>query len=503
MSDKQVIDRLGLSRRQFLGNAASVIPFTIVPRYVLGQAAPSNLVNIAVVGAGGHGAFVVTQMLKAGGIHVAALCDVDVEFARHIETMEYGNRHITGLYRQFPDVPQYKDFRVMLAQEQDNIDAVVITTPEHTHVPASAMAMKMGKHVFSAKLLGHNVHEIRLATQLAEKHGVVTQMGIGNHTTEIFHQAVEIIQAGDIGEVREVYVWCDNEWDPYRGPEAWPPRAVKDYHPDRADKQLREKLPIPAHLDWDLWLGPAKYHPYPGFGRGLYHPSNWRSWWSFGNGRIGDIGSHAVDLVMWALDLKYPLTVEGEGPDRPALERVPPWQKATWTFPARGNKPPVTVKWCHGNVRFDELRHLDLPHEWPIAMHFVGSEGRLTMQIERGPAGPMDLYPKAKYANYTPPPRTLPRYPGSEYRQWIQAIRNGNPAGTEIPFSYSGPLCETLALGNVAYRTGKKLEWDPARLKATNCPEADKFIQGTYRPGWELDKPKMPTKVLSEKQRGA
>ena len=373
-------------------------------------------------------------MLKAGGIKVAALCDVDADFAGHIETEEYGDRRIVGLYRQFPDVPKYKDFRVMLDQEQSNIDAVVITTPEHTHVPASAMAMKMGKHVYSSKLLGHNVNEIRLATQLSEQFGVITQMGIGNHTTEIFHQAVEIIQAGDIGEVREAYVWCDNEWDPYQGPAAWPPRAVKDYNPDWADRQLPERLPIPAHLDWDLWLGPAKYHPYPGFGRGLYHPSNWRSWWDFGNGRIADIGSHAVDLVFWALDLKYPLTIEGEGPGRPALERVPPWQKAIWTFPARGNKPPVTVKWCHGNVRFDELKDLDLPHEWPIAIHFVGSEGRLTMQIERGPAGPMELYPKAKFANYTPPPRTLPRSPG-EYQQWIQAILNNDPTRAEMPFS--------------------------------------------------------------------
>jgi hypothetical protein len=197
--------------------------------------------------------------------------------------------------------------------------------------------------------------------------------------------------------------------------------------------------------------------------------------------------------VFWALDLKYPLSVEGEGPGRPALERVPPWQKATWTFPARGNKPPVTVKWCHGNVRFDELRDLDLPHEWPIAIHFVGSEGRLTMQIERGPAGPMELYPKAKFANYTPPPRTLPRSPGGEYQQWIQAILNNDPARAEMPFSYSGPLSETLALGNVAYRVGKKLEWDPVHLKATNCPEADQFIRREYRPGWELDKPRIPT----------
>ena len=247
----------------------------------------------------------------------------------------------------------------------------------------------------------------------------------------------------------------------------------------------------------DLWLGPAPARPY----NKRYMPGNltWNRWWDFGNGRIGDIGSHAVDLVFWALDLKYPLTVEGEGPGRPALERVPPWQKATWTFPARGNKPPVTVKWCHGNVRFDELKDLDLPNEWPIAIHFVGSEGRLTMQIERGPAGPMELYPKAKFANYTPPPRTLPRSPGGEYRQWIEAIRNNNPAAAEMPFSYSGPLSETLALGNVAYRVGKKLEWDPVLLKATNAPEADKFIQGSYRLGWELDKPKIPTKIPSDK----
>jgi len=491
--------RSGLTRREFAGAAAGAAAFTIVPRHVLGRAAPSNLVNIAAVGSGGHGAFVVNQMLKAGGINVTALCDVDSKFASHIETKEYRNRRITGLYRRFPKVQKYKDFRAMLTKEEDNIDAVVITTPEHIHVSAAAMAMKMGKHVYCSKLLGHNIYEIRLATQLAEKHGVITQMGIGNHTTEIFHQAVEIIQAGDIGDVKEAYVWCDNEWDKYRGPKAWPPRAVREYNPKHADRQLREKKPIPAHLDWDLWLGPREPHPYPGFHYGWYHPSGWRSWWDFGNGRIGDIGSHAVDLVFWALDLKYPLTAECEGPGRAGLERVPPWQKATWTFPARGNRPPVTVKWCHGNVRFDELKGLDLPHEWPVGIHFVGTEGRLTMQIERGPAGPMVLHPKAKYANYTPPPRTLPRSHGGEYRQWIQAIRTNDQAKAEMPFSYSGPLCETLALGNVAYRVGKKLKWDPVHLKATNAPEADKFIQGSYRRGWELDKPKTPTKVPSEK----
>jgi len=490
--------RLGLTRREFIGAAGSAAAFTIVPRRVLGREAPSNLVNIAAVGSGGHGAFVVTQMLKAGGIHVVALCDVDTEFARHIETKEYGSRRITGLYQQFPAVPKYADFRVMLDKEERHLDAVVVTTPEHTHISAAAMAMKMGKHVFCSKLLGHNVYEIRLATQLAEQYGVITQMGIGNHTTEIFHRAVEIIQAGDIGAVREAYVWCDNEWDPYRGPKAWPPRAVRGYSPENADKQLSEKKPIPPHLDWELWLGPAEYHPYPGFGRGLYHPSNWRSWWSFGNGRIGDIGSHAVDLAFWALDLKYPLTAEGQGPGRAGLERVPPWQRATWTFPARGKKPPVTVKWCHGNVRFDELRGLDLPHDWPIAIHFVGTSGRLTMQIERGPAGPMELYPKAKFANYKPPSRTLPRSPGGEYRQWIEAIRTNKQARAEMPFSYSGPLCETLALGNVAYRVGKKLTWDPVHLKASNAPEAGKFIQGSCRPGWELDKPKIPTGTPSE-----
>jgi len=161
-----------LTRRGFIGAATA---FAIVPQHVLGQTAPSNLVNVAVVGSGGHGAFVITQMLKAGGIKVAALCDVDADFASHIETEEYGDRRIVGLYRQFPDVPKYKDFR------QNRIDAVVITTPEHTHVSASAMAMKMGKHVYCSKLLGHNVYEIRLATQLAEQHGVITQMGIGNH----------------------------------------------------------------------------------------------------------------------------------------------------------------------------------------------------------------------------------------------------------------------------------------------------------------------------------
>ena len=467
----------GITRRAFMGAAAAATAFTIVPRHVLGgpgYTSPSDRINIAGVGAGGHGAFLFDGIVNENKdvVNLVALCDVDEKHASASIQRPIPRVVNIGAYKAFPEARQYKDFRKMLDKEEKAIDAVVVCTPDHTHIPISVMAMKMGKHVYCEKPLGHNVHEVRVATEVARKQGVVTQTGIGNHASETFRRVVEIIRSGGIGEVREAYVWCDNEWE-----EA--PRRVSGYNIAEYDYRP-PAMPVPAHLDWDLWLGPAPVRPYNRW----YHPLHWRGWWDFANGRLGDIGCHTIDLVFWALDLKYPLTVEAKGPGRPAKERLPPWLTARWTFPARGSLPPVTLHWYDGNKRPERFKDMDLPHDWPVAVLFIGSEGMLITQIEIVPPR-FELHPKEKFADYTPPPRTIPRTIG-HYREWIRACKSGGGTGTTTSFDYTGPLTETVLLGTVAYRVGKKLDWDAENLKAKDCPEADQYIRREYRKGWSL-----------------
>ncbi len=467
-----------ITRRGFVGAAASLATFTVVPRHVLGgpdNAAPSDTLNIGAIGVGGHGAFLLDEIFTQsrglppalGGANFVALCDVDEKRASDTIVRRLPAVTNYGGFKKFPEARRYNDFRKLLDREERNIDAVVVATPDHVHIPASVMAMQMGKHCYCEKPLAHNVFEARLAAEVAKKNKVATQMGIGNHSSETFRRVVELIQAGVIGEVREVHAWCDDD-------EGMPP---DDGRPMWGDRPPQQRPPVPESLHWDLWLGPAPYRPY----HPAYHPIVWRNWWAFGNGRLGDMGCHLLDLAFWALDLKYPLTVEAEGSHPVGREVAPRWQIARWTFPARGDLPPVTLTWYHGNKRPELLGKVDLPN-WPIAVLFVGSEGMLITQIEVIPPR-SELLPKEKFADLPPPPRTIPRSIGHA-REWIVACKTGSP--TTCGFDYSGPLTETVLLGNVAYRAGQKLEWDPVNLKATNCPDADRFIRREYRNGWSL-----------------
>jgi len=467
-----------MTRRAFVGAAASATALTIVPRYVLGgpgNVPPSETLNIGAIGVGGHGAFLINEIFTqskylphgSGGVRFVALCDVDEKRASDTIVRRLPAVTNYGGFKRFPKARRYNDFRKMLDKEEKNIDAVVVATPDHVHIPASVMAMRMGKHVYCEKPLGHNIDEVRLATEVASKNKVATQMGIGNHSTETFRRVVELIRAGAIGEVREVHAWCDD--DP-----GMPPDNGKLMWGDRPPPQAP---PVPEYLHWDLWLGPAPYRPY----HPAYHPIVWRNWWAFGNGRLGDMGCHLLDLAFWALDLKHPLSVETEGPSRVGREVTPRWLIARWSFPQRGNLPPVELTWYHGNKRPELLKEVRLP-DWPIAVLFVGSEGMLITQIEVVPPR-YELHPKKKFADFEPPPRTIPRSIGHA-NEWVVACKTGRP--TTCSFDYSGPLTETVLLGNVAYRVGQKLQWDPEHLKAANCPEADPFIHGTYREGWTL-----------------
>lgn len=467
-----------MTRRAFMGAASSLAALTIVPRYVLGgpgYTPPSETLNIGLIGAGGHGSFLINEILSGvkgrkrelGGVNVVAVCDVDEERASEttIRTLPFTAYNHAG-FKRFPEAGKYSDFRRMLDTQAKDIDAVVVATPDHTHIPASVMAMRMGKHVYCEKPLGQNIQEIRIATEVAKETGVATQMGIGNHGTVTFRHVVELIRAGTIGEVRDVHIWCDDD-------EGTPPNDGSLYWKGR---RPNDRPAVPKHLNWDLWLGPAPYRPY----HPCYHPLSWRDWWDFGNGRLGDIGCHTIDLVFWALDLKYPLTVEAQGP-RANGEVTARSMSAHWTFPARGDLPPVALTWYHGGKRPALLKEVNLP-DWRVAVLFVGTEGMLITEVEVRPPR-FELHPKEKFANFKIPAPTIP-YSIGHTTEWIKACKTGSP--TSAPFGYSGPLTETVLLGNVAYRAGEKLYWDPVNLKATNCPEADRFIRREPRKGWAL-----------------
>jgi len=456
MKNNKTNRKSGLTRRDFIGTAASATAFMIVPRHVLGgsgETAPGEKLNIACIGVGGKG---FDNVRNVSTENIVALCDVDMKRA-------------ADAFEMFPNTKRYSDFRRMLDKEARNIDAVVVSTPDHVHIPASVMAMRMGKHVYCEKPLGHNIHEVRLATEVARTSRVATQMGNAGHSSSSYRTAVMLIKAGTIGEVKEVHAWCENEWEN-------PPRVVTD---DGAlsfgDQQPKEAPPVPEHLEWDLWLGPAPVRPY----HPAYHPLHWRGWWDFGNGRLGDMGCHLIDLPFSALDLKYPLTVETEGPRHVGRQVAPRWLIAKWTFPRRGNLPPVEIMWYDGNQRPKLLKDVKPPDSnWPWYVAFVGTDGMLIAGMER-----FKLYPEDKFVGVKRPqlfPRGI-----NHIQEWITACKTGSSTGTN--FGYSGPLTETVLLGTVAYRAGEKISWGAKNLKITNNPQAERFIRREkYREGWTL-----------------
>jgi len=431
-----------MSRRKFLSAAAaSVTALAVVPRHVLGGPAaqpPSEKLNIACIGVGGKG---YDDVRNVGSENIVALCDVDTKRAAEA-------------FEMFSKARKYSDFRELLDKEEKNIDAVVIATPDHVHIPASIMAMKRGKHVYCEKPLGQNIHEVRAATEVARKSKVATQMGNGAHSGYNYRSVVALVKAGTIGEVREVHCWCDKAWAPGDRPKATPP--------------------VPEYLRWDLWLGPAPVRPY----HPTYHPLGWRQWWDFGNARLGDMGCHMIDLPFSALDLKYPLTAEAESAKPAHKESGPPWLIAKWTFPARGSLPPVHLTWYDGDKRPPLQKEHNMP-DWPEATLFVGSKGMLIADY-----GHFKLYPEEKFEGVRRP--VLPRG-RTHHENWIAACKTGNPAEAGCQFDYSGPLTETVLLGTVAFRAGEKIQWDAENMKVTNCAKANEFThRESYRKGWEI-----------------
>jgi len=442
-----------ISRRDFLGSAATAAAFTIVPRYVLGgprNIPPSEKLNIAGIGVGGQGA---GDLGNVSSQNIVALCDVDW-------------RHAAGTFNRYSNARKYHDFRKMLDKEDKNIDAVVVATPDHIHAPASMAAIKRGKHVYCEKPLTHSVYEARKVAEAAREHNVATQMGNQGQATERPRLMCEYIWDGAIGPVREVHVWTDR---PLRGLSAV-------YWPQGVERPKETPL-VPETLDWDLWLGPAPYRPY----HPAYLPFKWRGWWDFGTGALGDIGCHALDPVFRALKLGHPTSVEAIS-TLVNNETYPVASAVHYQFPARGDMPPVKLTWYDGGMR--PPRPDELEDDRQIGTNgalFVGDKGKMLGE---------SLIPDARRKEYGKPPKVLPRSPG-HHQEWIDACKGGKPAGSN--FDHAGPLAEVVLLGNVALRpelrekmNRTKLLWDGPNLKITNVPEANKFLRREYREGWTL-----------------
>jgi predicted dehydrogenase len=415
--------------------------------------------QLAFIGCGGRGGANLQTMTsqKLVDVHVVALCDVD-------------GQNLDRAAEAHPDARKYTDFRKLYDDDTGDIDAVVVSTCEHTHAYATLPALQMGKHVYCEKPLTRDVHEARIVSEAAAAANVSTQMGTQVHGWPNYRRVVELIQSGAIGKVTEAHVWVSRAWGLQSEHEA---REHQDIV--MVTERPTEDMSPPAYLDWDLWIGPAPYRPY----HDVYFPGpKWYRWWDFGNGTMSDLGSHWNDLPWWALQLDAPRTIAAIGPE-PHPEIAPASMTAVYEFGARGEMPACTLSWYQGTHKPALWKEGAIP-QWGNGVLFVGEKGMLLSDY-----GQHVLLPEAEFKDFQRPEPFIPDSPG-QHEEWLIACRDGTPTGS--PFAtYSGPLTEANHLGNVAFRTGKQLEWDASTMQATNCPEADQYLRREPRQGWSLD----------------
>lgn len=444
-----------ITRRGFLSRASlSAAVYVAGGKPTSRAAAPNDRLNVAFIGVGGRGGANLRTIAGSGSVNVVALCDVNaVNLGRASE------KHSRARTVQ--------DFRQLYESARD-IDAVVVSTTEHTHAFATLPALQLGKHVYCEKPLTHNVQEARIITEAAVRAGVATQMGTQIHGLPNYRRVVELIQSGAIGKVREAHVWVSRAWGRQSPEDA---KANGDIV--TVLERPREKMTPPESLNWDLWIGPAPYRPY----HEVYFPGpKWYRWWDFGNGTMSDLGSHWIDLPFWALKLDAPKTIEASGPE-PHPEIAPATMQATYEYGARGDLPPCTVHWYQGAMKPDIWKRGEIP-QWKNGVLFIGDRGMVLSDYGRHV-----LLPEDEFRDFQRPEPFIPDSPG-QHQEWVIACRTGAPTGS--PFSYAGPLTEANHLGNVAFRAGRKLEWDARNMKVTNFPEAEQFLGREPRAGWSL-----------------
>jgi predicted dehydrogenase len=443
-----------VTRRRFLQASAAAVAVALgCPAFVRSRS-PNDKLNLALIGTGRRGGHNLQQFI---GENVVALCDVDE-----------GN--LLQAAQSAPQAKRFRDFRKMYdALKDGEFDAVVVSTTEHTHAFATLPALKRKKHIYCEKPLTRDVRECRVITAAAKAAGVVTQMGTQNHANANFRRVVELIQAGAVGPVRECHVWVSRAWGWQTPEEA---KKNKDVHWVTMDRPKVGMTPPPS-LDWDVWLGPAPERPF----HEAYVPGpRWYRWWDFGNGTMSDLGSHWNDLAWWALKLDAPRAIEADGPP-PHPEIAPASMRATYEYGARGDMPAVKLVWYQG-VRKPELWEQKKVPQWANGVLFVGDKGMLLSDY-----GKHVLLPEKAFADYQRPPRSIPDSVG-HHAEWVRACKTGSP--TLCHFGYAGPLTEANHLGNVAYRAGRRLEWDPVNLRFPNAPAAEQFLGREYRAGWTL-----------------
>jgi predicted dehydrogenase len=453
-----------ISRRQFTQSALTSATYLVCLGGGLdAHDSPTSTVsrkdrlNVAVVGAGGRGADDI-QDLRTTGANIVALCDCDEQRA-------------LDSFKTYPDARRYTDWRKLLENERD-FDAVLVATPDHNHAMISIAAMKLGKHVYCEKPLAHSIWEARQMAEVAKKAGVVTQMGTQGHAFEGTRRAVEVFRSGVLGEVRELHVWTDR-------PKNWWPQGVG---------RPKDQPPVPPGLDWEVWLGPAPFRPY----HPAYVPFKWRGFWDFGTGALGDMGIHNLDTAYWGLELTAPTSVKIKDcspalTDPSARESLPLWSIVEFLFPARGDKPPVTMTWYDGG----KLPPRDLFHGEPIPNQdggslAIGSKGSLLTRTWSGGETDADMFvllPRKQFDGFQPPKSSLPRV-RSHHDEWVSACRGEGKALSN--FGYASVLTESLLVGDLALRVGKDIQWDSRTMRAVGCTEADQYIKPQIRKGWSI-----------------
>lgn len=449
------------NRRSFLKHstlAASALAFPAVLR----SANPNSKLQVAVIGVDGMGFSDIKATADHPAVRFAGFCDIDsTRFAK--------------ADAEHPNVPHFADYRDMLTALEDRVDAVIVATPDHSHAPAAMLAMRLGKHVYCQKPLAHTVWEARQMRLLAEKTGVITQMGNQIHSAIEYRLATRLLKEGAIGKIKEVHSWV----------------GVTGNERTKLLEPPSSPAPVPAHVNWDLWIGPAPMRDYAP----IYHPFVWRDWQDFGGGALGDFGCHILDPVFTALGLPAPLTIEARNS---GINRHiwPTTQRIEYVFPGNPMTAGDTLKvtWTDGGMRPERKLakmppELDLPKSGSL---FIGTEGNMVLAHVAGPR----LYPVEKFQGFV-----YPKEEGFNHRHvWVDACLEGKK--TSDGFHYAGPLAETVQLGNVATRlavggqidrrTGAPveptlIEWDAAHFRIPNRPEAEPLLSKTYRPGWEIE----------------
>jgi predicted dehydrogenase len=446
-----------LSRRAFLAAtttttavALSSCTTTNSARVVPKKVSPNEKINVAAIGAGGKGLSDILNCHKLDE-NVVALADPD------------WNRAGEGFYK-LPKAKQFKDYREMLEQMPE-IDACTISTPDHTHAPAAYMAMNLGKHIYVQKPLTHTIAEARLLTQVAEKTGVVTQMGNQGNSGNGVRDMCEMFWDGAIGDVQKVYTWTNRP--------VWP-QGIKDPLPGEA---------VPETMDWDLWIGGAPTRAY----NAKYAPFNWRGWWDFGCGALGDMACHIMDAPYRALKLDEAksYTVELVQQEGNTDQTAPNTSVIKYSFPARAGMPPVELFWYDGKLPVPYPEGLPEGEKLGGGSNgslLIGADGMLTAGTYGGEAR---FLPSARMKDYKRPAQTLARVEGENHtKNWIDGIKGGAKPGSS--FDYSGPFTEMVNFGNLTVRTGKKLDWDVVEGRVTNDKDAATLISKEYRKGWEL-----------------